>query len=217
MALEDYIKADEYKEEVAVVHLVNPQTGKKIDLVGAVHVGSRDYYEKVKGTLEECDIVLYERVIPSQNGKTARDNFIFSNGTRLGDFYRETARAVSNYHKKKISGAVESLAKQEPGRAELFGRLGERLIDELTLAYQGDSFDYGNLPNNWHHADMSLGELNSHINIFSLTNLEFGLVKFISDLVQLVAQGDIKNDLDKTREPTHVSRRCLRGVRCARS
>ena len=41
MRLEDYVRADESKEEIAVVHLVNASTGKRIDLVGAVHIGSR--------------------------------------------------------------------------------------------------------------------------------------------------------------------------------
>ncbi len=47
MGLEDYVRADEAKEEVAVVHLVNPSTGKRIDLVGAVHIGSQEYYDSV--------------------------------------------------------------------------------------------------------------------------------------------------------------------------
>ena len=77
----------------------------------------------------------------------------------------------------------------------MFRGLGDRIIDELTLVYQGDFIDYGDLPSNWHNADMSLGELNSHIGIFSLTNLQFGLLRLISDLVldhphlmELVAQ-----------------------------
>lgn len=180
MTLEDYVKSDDYKEEVAVVHLVNPQTGKRIKLVGAVHIGSREYYEKVKRELEGSDAVLYERIIPSHGNKGLRDRFMLSNGWRLGDFYREVAQRITGYHYRRLSKAAELLAKKEPDKINIFNEYKDRWMEELGLIMQGDAIDYENLPPNWYNADMSHQELTKTIGIFSLTNLLFGLFNLVS-------------------------------------
>jgi hypothetical protein len=41
--------------------------GVTIDLIGAVHVGDRDYYEKLNKQFEDYDVVLYELVAPKKH------------------------------------------------------------------------------------------------------------------------------------------------------
>jgi hypothetical protein len=50
--------------QVALVHLVHPDTGRRVDLVGAVHVADMGYYREVQRLLENVDVVLYEMVKP---------------------------------------------------------------------------------------------------------------------------------------------------------
>src|SRR5215471_9734721 len=52
--------------ETAIVHYV-PADGKggvSVDLIGAVHVGDRSYYEKLNKQFKTYDVVLYELVAP---------------------------------------------------------------------------------------------------------------------------------------------------------
>lgn len=50
--------------EVALIHLRHPETGRRVDLVGAVHMGDAAYYREVQRLLEAADVVLYELVKP---------------------------------------------------------------------------------------------------------------------------------------------------------
>jgi len=64
------IKRDDKKQpvamETAIVHYV-PASGEKgveLDLIAAVHVGDKDYYEKLNKQFEAYDVVLFELVAP---------------------------------------------------------------------------------------------------------------------------------------------------------
>ncbi len=50
--------------ETAVLHLVHPGTGRRVDLVGAVHIADAAYFQEVQRLLERADLVLYEMVKP---------------------------------------------------------------------------------------------------------------------------------------------------------
>lgn len=50
--------------QTAVLHLVHPGTGRRVDLVGAVHIADEGYYRAVQRLLEQDDAVLYEMVKP---------------------------------------------------------------------------------------------------------------------------------------------------------
>ncbi len=182
MRLEDYVRADEAKEEVAVVHLVNPSTGKRIDLVGAVHIGSQDYYDSVREFLDGCDAVLYERVIPDSESHSLRDRFIFSNGIRLSAFYRKIAESVNRYHTRRVTDAVEKVSREAPDTVDFLNECRDQLIRELGLVFQGDAIDYDNLPSNWYRADLTHKEIKAQVGIFSGANLAFGLLRFASNL-----------------------------------
>jgi hypothetical protein len=50
--------------QVALVHMLHPTTGRRVDLVGAVHIADLAYYREVQRLLEQVDVVLYEMVKP---------------------------------------------------------------------------------------------------------------------------------------------------------
>lgn len=50
--------------QVALLHLVHGTTGRRVDLVGAVHIADMAYYREVQRLLEAADLVLYELVKP---------------------------------------------------------------------------------------------------------------------------------------------------------
>jgi hypothetical protein len=50
--------------QVAVVTLVPPGEGPRVDLVGAVHIADRAFFHQVQALLERDDLVLYEMVKP---------------------------------------------------------------------------------------------------------------------------------------------------------
>ncbi|MFM8980503.1 MAG: hypothetical protein ACKOSS_08580 [Planctomycetia bacterium] len=50
--------------QVALLHLVHEASGRRVDLVGAVHIADMAYYREVQRLLEAADLVLYELVKP---------------------------------------------------------------------------------------------------------------------------------------------------------
>jgi hypothetical protein len=50
--------------QVALIHMLHPKTGRRVDLVGAVHIADLAYYREVQRLLEQVDVVLYEMVKP---------------------------------------------------------------------------------------------------------------------------------------------------------
>jgi hypothetical protein len=59
--------------EVALIHMLHPDTGRRVDLVGAVHMGDTAYYREVQRLLEAADVVLYELVRPA-DGKEPEES-----------------------------------------------------------------------------------------------------------------------------------------------
>ena len=183
MALNEYIKSDGYAEEVAYVHLVNPDNGKNIDLVGAIHIGLPSYYTKVQEILDECDVVFYEGVAPPKRGRKIRDDFLFLDKVPLKQFYRKIAGAVSEYYRDSSVVIVESLPSEVcPALGDFLTISGDELAKEMALVCQGDAIDYGKLPENWYRADLTYDEVLSNMAIISKENLLFGVLKLISEL-----------------------------------
>src|SRR5262249_11256748 len=65
--------------QTAVVRYTSGQGDLVVDLISAVHVGDRAYYEKLNEQMEQYDVLLYELVAPSgtripRGGKPLRDN-----------------------------------------------------------------------------------------------------------------------------------------------
>ena len=51
--------------EVGIISLEHKETGAKVDLVGAVHIGDKEYYEQLNKEFKKYDSVLYEMVKPA--------------------------------------------------------------------------------------------------------------------------------------------------------
>ena len=51
--------------EVGIISLEHKETGAKVDLVGAVHIGDKEYYEQLNKEFKRYDSVLYEMVKPA--------------------------------------------------------------------------------------------------------------------------------------------------------
>jgi hypothetical protein len=52
--------------EVAVIQMKNAKTGVQVDLVGAVHIGDKAYYEELNKIFKRYDRLLYEMVKPKK-------------------------------------------------------------------------------------------------------------------------------------------------------
>ena len=52
----------------AIYDLKQPETGRKIRLLGMIHAGTPDYYRIIQSELDDCDVVFYEGV----RGRIAR-------------------------------------------------------------------------------------------------------------------------------------------------
>ena len=52
--------------EVAVIQMKNAKTGAQVDLIGAVHIGDKAYYEELNKIFKGYDRVLYEMVKPEK-------------------------------------------------------------------------------------------------------------------------------------------------------
>ena len=64
-----YLRFQEEKNagalEVAVISLQHKETGAKVDLFGAVHIGDKAYYDQLNKEFKKYDSVLYEMVKPA--------------------------------------------------------------------------------------------------------------------------------------------------------
>jgi hypothetical protein len=62
-------KAQLMSFETAVTRFRHPQKGYTVDLIGAVHVGSQAYYQKLNQEFKKYDCVLYELIADDSAGK----------------------------------------------------------------------------------------------------------------------------------------------------
>ena len=63
-------KADEL--QVAIGQFKNPKTGVQVDLVGAIHIGDRAYYQKLNKLFGQYDAVLFELVADPKRARNPR-------------------------------------------------------------------------------------------------------------------------------------------------
>jgi len=52
--------------EVAILQMKNAKTGAQVDLIGAVHIGDKAYYEELNKIFKDYDRVLYEMLKPKK-------------------------------------------------------------------------------------------------------------------------------------------------------
>ena len=63
-------KADEL--QVAIGKFKNPKTGVQVDLIGAIHIGDRAYYQKLNTLFGQYDAVLFELVADPKRARNPR-------------------------------------------------------------------------------------------------------------------------------------------------
>jgi hypothetical protein len=65
--------------DTAIVKFVNKKTGVKVDLIGAVHIADKEYYEALNDEFKKYDAVLFELVVneTDKNGDEKLDKRIF--------------------------------------------------------------------------------------------------------------------------------------------
>lgn len=116
--------------ETAIVTYI-PDDGDadlQVDLIGAVHIGEKSYYEQLNRAFEDYDVVLYELVAPK--------------GTRIPKGGRASAHPISMLQ----SGMKEMLALES--QVELIDYQKENLVHadmspedfEQSMAERGDNF-----------------------------------------------------------------------------
>ncbi len=141
MSLEGFVKLSEECEQTAIVHLVNPDTGMKVDLISVSHIGTQPYYEELQKRLLDEDVVLYE----GGNSKVA--------------FYEKYARAETLRQNQQIDQSTKNLSRDYPDKKDKWQGVGESLKTRTRLVGQTEGIDYYNLPDNWILSDLSQDEL----------------------------------------------------------
>ena len=56
------IDRNEFGLRTAVVDLAQPEDGRRLKLLGMVHIGDADYYRLIQQELDDCDVVFFEGV-----------------------------------------------------------------------------------------------------------------------------------------------------------
>jgi hypothetical protein len=74
----------------AVTWLLDPATGRRLALVGMVHIADRDYYRRIQEQAEASDVVLYEAVKPADAQLSERKEEAKSEG--IGKLQSRVAR-----------------------------------------------------------------------------------------------------------------------------
>ncbi len=115
--------------------------GRVVDLIGAVHLGERSYYEELNRRFADYDVLLYEAVIPEKALKR---------GLRPGQ--RRNGRFLSD---------DEAWTESKIGLATI-STLQLAMKDVLGLEFQLSAIDY--TPDHFVHADMTQEEMEASMN-----------------------------------------------------
>lgn len=185
---ESYIEITDTKERSCVVRLENPKTGKEIDLIGMVHIGTPGFYNEVQDISQACDAVIYEQVKSTQNKQPDRVKV-----SNFSDLYTRIAEKVSKFR-------IDTLRKLKPFLCEQYEDESkvEEIIDELSerfrMVYQGEAIDYDNAPENWKNADLNNEEFLRHASwgqrlILKLVDFKW-LRKFISSQIAKIVNNE---------------------------
>lgn len=151
-SIESYIETTDTIERSCVVHLENPETGKEIDLIGLVHIGTQRFYDAVKQKSEACDAVIYEQVKRPRDDQAEKPE-----KNKLSDLYVRVAENVSSIRNRILRKSKPYLREQHEDDNQVEEIINE-LSDRFKLVFQGDAIDYDNAPENWHNADLKIDE-----------------------------------------------------------
>ncbi len=181
---DEYSRMDGGQLESAVVSLTHYHSGREAKLVGAYHIGSPAYYQRLADELAAQDIVLYEGVKPREDSKLLHFFSAFSR-VHFDNFYRAIGREMTKIQKQNFDQAclirqLMELFVDHPSSEEMW----PLAAPYLSCISQGEAFDYHHLPQNWVNADLSVDQLSCDWKvIFSQDNLKcFGLYFSIKNL-----------------------------------
>lgn len=65
----DYIRFENDSLETSIRTFTHAGSGTTVDLVGAIHVAEKDYFDGIKAHLDGLDCVLYEAVVPAKGSQ----------------------------------------------------------------------------------------------------------------------------------------------------
>ena len=65
----DYIRFENDSLETSIRSFTHAESGTTVDLVGAIHVAEKDYFDGIKAHLDSLDCVLYEAVVPAKGSQ----------------------------------------------------------------------------------------------------------------------------------------------------
>lgn len=121
--------------ETATVRFVpaDGAQGVEVDLIGVVHVGDRDYYQKLNKQMEQYDVVLFELVAPAgaqiPKGGRKNDDSPLAMITQLAKLLLELDLQLEQIDYTKKNFVHADLSPQEMAKA-----IKDRGDDGLTLA-----------------------------------------------------------------------------------
>jgi hypothetical protein len=181
--------------QTSVIRMQHPIKGKIATVVGAVHIGSVDYYKNIITELNKHDAVLYEQILPSKNPSILHGINYFS----TKQLYRTIAKEISETFKDQISKSdkerafallksrVTSKKLKKDEAIRLYSICLREIIedriknapvvqnDSNTIVSQSDGINYQTLPSHRKHADAYVSDLENNISIFSRANLKLRL------------------------------------------
>ena len=139
MSVDDHVIEDENKLSTSIVHLVNPTTGREIDLISSSHIGTPQYYEQIKRRLHGLDYVLHE------------------SGTN--QHYEKLADLKKRHHNARIDRALRETVRDGIFTKQKALTIGQMLKERMAIIGQTEGIDYRNLPANWIECDLSNKEV----------------------------------------------------------
>ncbi|MDX9912127.1 MAG: hypothetical protein RBS39_09875 [Phycisphaerales bacterium] len=122
-----------------------PSGGPRVALVGAVHVGQREYYQALQDDMSAYDVVLFEGVGGGPNANRLRSAREGENA-EAGDAANEDA-TQHDAHDRPAGDAPKGVQ--------------ARLAEALGLVFQLDGIDYTRP--NWRNSDMTIDEVRAEL------------------------------------------------------
>ncbi len=165
--LDEYSRINGGWLESAVVSLTNYHSGRDVNLIGAIHIGSPAYYRMIADELATQDVVLYEGLKPKQDSNPLHYLSACSQ-VNFKEFYHASAQEITKIQKRKydreyVNLALEGFVTNRP----LPPKVWPLAAPYLSCISQGEAFDYHNLPQHWINADLSIDQLSRDLKVIS--------------------------------------------------
>jgi len=177
--------------DTAIARYTNDD-GVEVDLIGAVHIGDKAYYDKLNALFEEYDVLLYEMV-----GNPDRINEL----TGKADAEKQAKPPVPGDPVQDEENLVEPPSETAPEEASAEKKpsthpimvLQNTMKDMLDLDHQVDHIDYS--CENFVHADMSAKKFDEEKEKKGETFLLM-MIRSYKQQFKMMAEGDTSGQVD---------------------